>query len=103
MSCVVKDDLRRRDILAERLSARRNEERIIFPPSSEQRRLRFAEVLLERRIQLHVARVIEEKVELGLGVTSALYQDGIQPVGLGLDLHRVCHAMYVLPLRSLQT
>src|ERR1700749_1151020 len=85
MSRVIKDDLRRRDILAERLGARRNEERIIFPPSGEQRRLRFAEVLLECRVQFYVARVIEEKVELDLGITWALQQNGIQPVGLGLD------------------
>src|SRR5262245_45974891 len=48
----------------ERLATRRQEERIVLAPHRQQRRLAGAEVVLERRIQRHIALVVAEQVEL---------------------------------------
>jgi hypothetical protein len=54
---ITENDLCRRDIPAIRLRAGRDEERIALTPSSEQRRLIFAEVLLEVGYNLESSKV----------------------------------------------
>jgi hypothetical protein len=52
------------DVAPERLGAGRQEERVVAAPDRQQRRLVLAEIRLERRVQRHVARVVQEQVEL---------------------------------------
>jgi hypothetical protein len=54
---ITENDPCRRDIPAIRLCAGRDEERIALTPSSEQRRLIFAEVLLEVGYNLESSKV----------------------------------------------
>src|SRR5262245_21539729 len=59
-------DLRVLDVTLERRRACGYEERVSVAPDGEQRRLVLAKVLLELRIHVDVARVVEEQVQLYL-------------------------------------
>src|SRR6202000_2056984 len=94
-------DPRIRDVLPIRLSPRGNEKGIVLTPYREQRRLGLPEVILKRRIKLHVRRVIEEQVQLNVFVSRTLQQSRVQSVRFRRNTFRIAHAMRVLPPRSL--
>jgi hypothetical protein len=50
----------------------RDEERVVLAPDREQRRLRFAEVLLEGRVEFYVVSVVEKEIQLNVHVAGAL-------------------------------
>src|ERR1700722_4800857 len=52
------------NIALERFGARRQEERIVLAPHRQERRLVFAEIVLEGRIERDVALVVAEQIEL---------------------------------------
>ncbi len=52
------------DVAPEGFGARRNKEWVILAPHREKRRPLVPEILLERRVKLHVRRIVEEQVEL---------------------------------------
>ena len=52
------------DIPPECRSARRQEERVVLAPNSKERRLKLAEVFLELRVELDVAGIVQEEIEL---------------------------------------
>src|SRR5271167_2795839 len=89
-----------RQVLSKCLGSRGNEKRIILAPDREQGRLRFAEILLEFRIEFYVRRIIQEQVELNLLVPWPFEQSRIQCVRLRRNILRICYAMRVLPARS---
>jgi hypothetical protein len=78
------------------------EERVVLVPDREQRRPAGAEVLLERRVERHVARVVEEQVELDLVGAAAGEVVVVQPVPVRADPCRVGDALRVLPDRRLR-
>src|SRR5262249_11876603 len=64
MPGVIKMHLGLRNILFERFRTGRKKERIIFTPYGQQRWLIFPEILLESRIERHVACIIFKEIEL---------------------------------------
>src|SRR5262245_58975004 len=64
VSRVKERDLRVRDVTLESLRARGHEERVSVAPDGQQRRLVLAKILLELRIHLDIARVVEEQIQL---------------------------------------
>jgi hypothetical protein len=60
VSSVKERDRRFLDVAPESLRARWQEERIAIAPDSQQRRLPLTKVLLELRIHVDIARVVEE-------------------------------------------
>src|SRR4029453_9697266 len=61
VSRVKERDLRVHDVAFESLCACRQEERVSVAPDSQQWRLLLAKVVLELRIQIDIARVVEEQ------------------------------------------
>src|SRR5215472_4021798 len=82
MAGIEEMDFRLGIVPRERLRARRQEERIIPAPNRQQRRTLLAEILLELRIQRHVACVIQEEVKLYLLITRPCQQRRIERVRL---------------------
>ena len=70
------------DVALEGFGPGRQEERIVPAPYREQRRPAGAEVLLERRVESHVARVVEEQVELDLVGATAREVVVVEPVAV---------------------
>jgi hypothetical protein len=65
------------------LRSRRNEERIVFAPDGQQRRLCLAEILLKRGIKLYIVGVIQKQVELNIHIAGPRINPVIQRVALG--------------------
>src|SRR5262249_56358450 len=63
-----------RDVPAIGLGPGRQEERVVPAPDGQQRRPPRREVAVELRIERHVARVVEEQIELDLVVTGPRQQ-----------------------------
>ena len=93
MSGIQELHLSMRQIFLKCLCSRRNEERIVLAPDRKQRRLRFAEIFLEFRIELYVRGIVEKQVELNFFVAWALEQRRIQRVGLRRDTLRIRYAV----------
>src|SRR5215813_573149 len=74
-----------RNVPLERLRARREEERIVLAPHREKRRPVRAEVFLELRVQRDIAGVVEEQVQLDLGVAGPSQQGRVERIALGCD------------------
>src|ERR1700683_1776848 len=94
-------NFRARYVLPERFRSGGNEKRIVLAPDGEQRGLRFAEIFLEFRIQLHVRCIIQKQIELKLYVPWALQQSPVQRVGFRRNGLWIRYAVGVLPARSL--
>lgn len=67
-------------------------------PDRQQRRLPVAEIGLELRIALHVGRVVEQQVQLDLGIARPGYLQPFQRVAVRGDQAGVGHSFQVLPL-----
>src|SRR5262249_39963906 len=68
VSRVKEFDVGVRVIALEHLGACRQKERVVLAPYGERRWLPLAEIFLELRVQRDIAGVVQEKVELDLGV-----------------------------------
>src|SRR5215510_6595328 len=77
------------------------EERDSVAPDGEQRRLVLAKVLLELRIHVDVARVVEEQVQLYLMRAGSGHVVVFQVVAIRRDQGRVVDSGCVLPVRRL--
>ncbi len=69
-------------------------------PDRYQRRLSFPKIILKRRIELHVRRVIEKQIKLNIFIPRTLQQSRIQRVRFRRNTLRVGYAVRVLPARS---
>src|SRR5215469_4793068 len=85
------------DVTREGFSPSGQEERVIPAPHREQRRSAGAEVLLELGVERHVARVVEEQVELDLVGPAAGEVVVVEPVAVRTDARFVGDTMRVLP------
>ena len=83
-------------VALECLGAGRDEVGVVLAPDGEQRRLRFAEVLLEFGVELYVVGVVEEEIELDVHVAGARDQSGVEGVAFGRDHVGVGDAVGVL-------
>jgi DNA-binding CsgD family transcriptional regulator len=99
---VEKADVRARDVTLEGFGASRQEERVVLAPHREERRPAGAEVLLPRRVERHIAGVVEEQVELDLIVAGAAQVVVVEAVAVRADPRRVRDAVRVLPDRGLR-
>jgi hypothetical protein len=90
------------DVALERFRSGGQEERIVAAPHREQRRPAGAEVLVEHRVERHVARVVEHQVELDLVGTAASEVVVVEAVAVRADPRRVGDAVRVLPDRRLR-
>src|SRR5262245_37239099 len=66
VSCIKKRNLRVLDVTLENLRACGHEERVSSAPDRQQRRLVLTKVLLELRIHIDIARIVEKQVQLYL-------------------------------------
>src|SRR6266511_3020809 len=89
------------NVALERFGTRRQEERIVLTPYSEERRLVGAEVVLESRVERDVTLVVAEQVQLNLIGTGARQIEVVQRLTVRGDCRRVGHAMGILPTRRL--
>ena len=83
------------DVALEGFGPGRQEERIVPALHREQSRPARAEVLLERRVERHVARVVEEQVELDLVGAAACEIVVVEPVAVRTDPRLVGDTMRV--------
>src|SRR5215470_8064073 len=83
VSRVEENDLRVLDVTPEGLRACGQEKRIRIAPGGQQRRLMPAKVLLELRIQLDVARVVEEQIQLHFVRARSAHVVVVQVVAIG--------------------
>src|SRR5271154_276750 len=89
-------------IFSKCLCARRQKEGIILAPDRQQRRLRFAEIFLKLRIELHVRGVVQKQIELNFYISRALEQSRIQGVGLRRNAVWIRDSVRVLPAGPFQ-
>src|SRR4029077_3348551 len=90
-----------RVIALECLSSRRQKEWVVLAPDCEQWRPFCAEILLELRVERHVAGIIQEQVELDLIIAEPGQQRGIKLVCFRRYKRLVLDAVEVLGLRRL--
>src|SRR5580692_7906674 len=64
MSGVQELDPRVRDVPSKSLGPRGKEKGVVFTPNRQQRRLHLPEVVLKRRVELHVRGVVAKQIEL---------------------------------------
>src|SRR5262249_38959904 len=93
MASVVEMHLCARDVALERLRAGRQKEGIVLTPHSQQRWPLCAEVLLKLGIQRHIARVVQEEVELDLIIPRPSQQRGVELVRLRRHERLILHTM----------
>src|SRR5262249_18401235 len=80
------------DVMLEGLRACGQKERVAAAPDGQERRLVPAKVLLELRIHLDVARIVEEQVQLGLVSTRSSHVVVVQVVTVRRNQGRVVDA-----------
>src|SRR5262249_6751557 len=86
-----------RTIALERLGAGREKQRIILAPGGQKQRLMLAEILLECRIQRHVALVVAEQIELDFISARTSQIIIVEVLTVRRDDRRVGHTVCVLP------
>src|SRR5215469_1162119 len=91
-----------RDVALECLSAWRQKKGIVLAPGRQQRWAFAAKVFLELGVERHVARIIEEQVELDLVISGARQQCGVEFVSLRCQERYVLDPVGVLPLGRLR-
>src|SRR4029077_4747193 len=89
------------NVTLERLGARRQEKRIVFPPSCQKRRLVLAKIGLEFGIQRDVALVVAEQVELHFISARSSEIEVVERIPVRGNGGRVGDAVGVLPDRCL--
>src|SRR5690349_18060938 len=77
----------------------RKKERVIFAPDREEWWLVLAEVVLERRIQRHIASVVAEQVELDLISGRSQQVIVVERVAVRRDRSAIRYTVRVLPER----
>src|SRR5262245_18912466 len=101
VSRVEEHDLRVLDVTSERLRPWRQEERVSLAPDCQPRWLMPAKILLELRIHLDVARVVEEQIQLDFMRAGSGHVVVVEVVAVGRNQRRVLDAGRVLPVRRL--
>src|SRR5262245_20918361 len=102
MAGVDETDVGAWDVSLEGLGPGRQEKRIVPAPYRKQRRPAGPEVLLECRVERHVARIVEEQVELDFIGAAASEVVIVEPVAVRTDPGLVGDTMRVLPDRRLR-
>src|SRR5262252_4432545 len=86
-----------RDVAFERFRTRRQKERIVLAPCGQKRRLVFAQIVLEFRIERDVALVVAEEIELNLVRARARQIIVVERISVWRNQCRIGHAVRVLP------
>src|SRR3989475_11655260 len=92
-------DDRAGDVAPERLRTGRQEEGIVLAPYSQERQPVRAEVILESRVQCHVALVVAEQVQLDLIGARARQIEVVERLTIRRNSPLVGHAVGILPAR----
>src|SRR2546430_14471938 len=97
MSGIEEAHLGLRYVAFECLSTRRQKERIVLSPCSQQRWPMCAEVGLKLRIQCDVAFIVAEQVKLHFGDARSTQVKIVERVAVGRYRSRIRYAVRVLP------
>src|SRR6516165_2559283 len=97
VACVQQLDIGAGDVTFEGFGSGGQEERVVAAPDGQQRWLMGAEVVLEPRVEVDVAGVVEEEVELDFVRARPGQVVIVEGVAVGRDQRRVGYSVGVLP------
>src|SRR5215469_7071049 len=101
VTCINEMDFGVRNIPLVGLSARGQKERVVLAPDGEERRLVFSEIALKLRIEIHVACIVEEKVELRFMSAGTRQIKVVERAPIGRNKRFFRRAMHVLKFSGL--
>src|SRR3984885_11747821 len=88
------------NVALERFGTRRQEERIVLAPHREERRLVFAEIVLEGRVERDVALVVAKQIELYFVGARTGEVEGVEAVAVRRYRRLVGDPVGILPARG---